>query len=162
MSGAMSPVVTQQAAIGAPALGGEVVAVALTWRGRIGLFKRSASVGSDAGRWHCIAGYVDSDNSPSGQAARELYEETGLQLTDLHFLQGGPILSLTDRRGGEWRVHTFLASTGRYRLRLNWEHETYRWVHPHRIPRVDGQVDWLSHVLQALPVQELSGRMGTT
>ncbi len=128
----------------------QVVAVVLTWRRRVGLFKRSGSARHDAGAWHCITGYLDGDTSPIQQAAQELWEETGLSVSDLQQLTAGPTLQLADPRGGQaWTVHTFAATTNRRRLTLNSEHVAYRWVPPARIPRFDGQVQWLADVLRA-------------
>ncbi|WP_166660340.1 NUDIX domain-containing protein [Paenarthrobacter nitroguajacolicus] len=125
----------------------EVVAVVLTCRGRIGLFKRSALVGSDVGRWHCITGYVDGRDGALSQAVTELREETGLEFAEISSILTGRIIELEDQSGDPWRVHTFLISTNTRRLRLNWEHADYRWVSPLRLPRFDGQVSWLSDVL---------------
>lgn len=129
---------------------GEVVAVVVTWRGRIGLFRRSKRVSSDAGRWHCITGFVERDETPLEGAARELHEETGLAVRDLSLLRDGPVLTLVGQDGGEWLVHTFLAATDMRRLRLNYEHDAYRWVSPGRLARFDGQVAWLRDVLRAV------------
>ncbi len=130
-------------------LRGQTVAVVLTWRGRIGLFKRSAGVGSDQGRWHCVTGFLDAGRSPIEQAATELHEETGLTVADLAFLNPGPVLDLPDERGGSWLVHVFRADTEQRRLQLNWEHDAYRWVLPQRLGRFDARVTWLDQVLDA-------------
>lgn len=134
------------------AVGNEVVAVVLMWRGRIGLFKRSQAVGHDRGLWHCITGYVDdpdSEDAPLHQGLLELYEETGLGVTDLDAFDEGPTLHL---RGpsGSWLVHTFAARTTQRRLSLNWEHDAYRWVKEGSVRRFEGQVDWLTDVLRAV------------
>jgi ADP-ribose pyrophosphatase YjhB (NUDIX family) len=129
---------------------GTVVAVVLTWRGRVGLFKRSCHVRHDAGLWHCVTGFVEDGDAAHEQALVELYEETGLSVMELTDFRVGPVLQLGDARGGFWRVHTFGAETERRRLRLNWEHDGYRWVHPRFLARFDGQVPWLRHVLRAV------------
>ncbi|MFB7600971.1 NUDIX domain-containing protein [Streptomyces sp. NPDC056160] len=128
-----------------------IVAVILMWRGRIGLFKRSESVQHDAGLWHCITGYLDADSDPVRQAIQEIWEETLLPARALEHLTAGPTLRLADPRGGpDWTVHTFVACTSQRRLTLNWEHEAYRWVRPWKLSQFDGQVAWLSDVLQAI------------
>ena len=136
-----------------------VVAVVLTWRGNVGLFKRSADVAHDRGRWHCLTGYVEAANQPWSQIIQELYEETGLSVADLNMLERGPALRLEDAAGNTWTVHTFRADTHRKRLRLNWEHDTYRWVAPGAVARFDGQVSWLGDVIAAVST---SGRSGST
>lgn len=136
-----------------------VVAVALTWRGRIGLFKRSQTVGHDQGRWHCISGYLEPGTDPLAQALTELHEETGLHAPDLTSLTPGPVLTLPDQAGNHWTIHTFQADTTRRRLTLNWEHDAYRWVRPHNLSKFHGQVSWLNDVLLAFPLQQpASGR----
>jgi 8-oxo-dGTP pyrophosphatase MutT (NUDIX family) len=135
----------------APAGSRDVVAVVLTWRSRVGLFKRSQAVAHDAGLWHCVTGYLE-DTDPLACALREIHEETGLTVSDLGELRTGPVLSLAGRRGSAWIVHTFIADTTRRRLSLNWEHVDHRWVKPRDLPRFDGQVSWLSQVLSAVDI----------
>ncbi|GHB73796.1 hypothetical protein GCM10010377_75250 [Streptomyces viridiviolaceus] len=130
--------------------GRAVVAVVLGRRGRIALFRRSALVGSERGRWHCVTGFMES-GSPLLDAVRELYEETGLGVADLVRISTGPVLSLPDRADSVWTVHTFWAETERRRLALNWEHDAYCWIAPGLLPSVDGQVDWLAAVLSSMP-----------
>lgn len=128
----------------------EVVAVILSWHGRIGLFERSSAIQHDAGAWHCSTGYLDDSNGPIQQADHELWEETGLSVDDLEHLAAGPEVQLADSRGGQtWTVHTFVASTNRYELTLNWEYDRYHWVQPVPIPRFRRNVSWLADILQA-------------
>jgi len=127
-----------------------VVAVVLTWHGKVGLFKRSRVMRSDPGKWHCITGFIDDPEVPIGAAVRELFEETGLGVAELvSFVEGDP-LRLPDDEGNLWAVHTFHASTEQRRLRLNWEHESFRWVPPSRLGRFEGRVEWLDDVLRCL------------
>jgi ADP-ribose pyrophosphatase YjhB (NUDIX family) len=132
-----------------------VVAVVLTWNGRVALFKRSSRVCHDAGLWHCVTGFLDGGTTPRAQAAVELWEEAGLVTAELDSLVEGPVLRIPDdsgRTARPWTVHTFVAASRRRRLRLDWEHDGYRWVPPARIKRFDGQVRWLQDVLQATGV----------
>jgi ADP-ribose pyrophosphatase YjhB (NUDIX family) len=127
-----------------------VVAVVLTWRGRIGLFKRSATVSGGAGLWHCITGFVDEGLHPAEQALAELREEAGISAVELLALEPCRVLDLRGADGEMWQVHTFKAATERRRLDLNWEHDSYRWVPVRSVPRFDGQVPWLRDVLEAV------------
>jgi 8-oxo-dGTP pyrophosphatase MutT (NUDIX family) len=126
-----------------------VVAVVLTRRGRIGVFRRSAAVAHDRGAWHCITGYVDDGVSPTQQALAELHEETGLRSADLTTLVPCGILQLPDAEGNLWDVYVFGADTDLRRLRLNEEHDAYRWVRASDVARYMNRVSWLDTVIQA-------------
>lgn len=124
-----------------------VVAVVLRHNGKIALFKRSRRVAHDGGLWHCITGYVETGKSPSQQALDELREEAGLETASLTKLDAGPDLIMDDRRGQPWLVHTFVATTSQRRLRLDWEHDSYRWTSPCKVKRFTNRVSWLDRVL---------------
>lgn len=132
-----------------------VVAVVVLWRGRVGLFRRSASVDHDQGLWHCVTGYVEADVTPLQQAFAELDEETGLRVIDLNSFVEGDVLELTDVLGGAWTVHTYRATTTRRRLFLNAEHDAYKWVEPRAVARFGNRVSWLADVLRAAGVGAL-------
>lgn len=131
-----------------------VVAVAVLWRGRVGLFRRSAYVDHDRGLWQCVTGYVQADATPAQQAFAELHEETGLGVVDLDSFVEGEVLNLSDSQGEMWTVHTFRALTMRRRLALNEEHDAYRWVQPRAVARFGNRVSWLSEVLLAAGVTD--------
>lgn len=127
----------------------EVVAVVVEWRGRVGLFRRSQFVAHDSGRWHCVTGYIDPGNSPEQQACQKLLEEAGLRAADLVDLAPGRMLRLDDADGRRSTVHTFRATTEIRRLRLNYEHDSHRWVKPRALSRFGNRVSWLEDVLHA-------------
>lgn len=126
-----------------------IIAAVIEWRGRIALFRRSRGVGHDNGLWHCITGFVEAGATPEQQARAELFEETGLQAKDLIDLRDGPALILTDGRGTPWLVYTYTAVTTCRRLRLDWEHDSYRWTTAQRVSRFTNRVSWLEYVLDA-------------
>jgi ADP-ribose pyrophosphatase YjhB (NUDIX family) len=126
-----------------------VVAVVVEWREKIALLKRSQNLHHDRGRWHCVTGYVESGATPREQAFLELFEETGLARTDVLDLRPGAGLVLPDGTGQPWLVHTFTAVTSRRRLKLDWEHDAYRWTAPGKTPRFANRVSWLDPVLEA-------------
>jgi ADP-ribose pyrophosphatase YjhB (NUDIX family) len=129
-----------------------VVAVAVVWRGRVGLFRRSVSVDHDRGMWHCITGYLEPGATPPQQALSELHEETGLGVVDLDSFAEGDIIELTDAHGQVWTVHTYRAATTRRRLVLNEEHDAHRWVQLRSVARFGNRVSWLGDVLAAAGV----------
>lgn len=126
-----------------------VVAVILEWRGKLALFKRSRSVGHDAGLWHCITGYVEAGTAPKVQAAHELLEETGLRASEVVGFCLGPVLTIADVHQRSWMVHTYVVRTLRKRLSVNYEHDSYRWIAPHKVKRFSNRVPWLDDVLDA-------------
>lgn len=125
-----------------------VVAVALTWHGRVGLFRRSTAVAHDRGRWHCITGYVDPGQDPRAQALIEIHEETGLASVEIDDFRACGVLTLPDGSGDDWVVHIFSADTRQRRLTLNEEHDAHRWVSPNTVRRFENRVSWLDCVLQ--------------
>jgi 8-oxo-dGTP pyrophosphatase MutT (NUDIX family) len=126
-----------------------VIAVVIEWRGRIALFRRSRGGGHDSGLWHCITGFVEVGATPEQQALDELSEEAGLQAEDLLDLRQGPVLVLPDSCGSLWLVYTFTAVTTCRRLRLDWEHDSYRWTKADKVKRFMNRVMWLEDVLEA-------------
>lgn len=130
-------------------VGHTVIATVIEWRGKVALFRRSQGLGHDSGRWHCITGFVEAGATPEQQALEELFEETALQAKDLLDLRRGPDLVIADGAGMPWLVHTFTVLTSRRRLRLNWEHDSYRWAAAHKVKRFANRVSWLDSVLDA-------------
>ncbi|MET4901155.1 NUDIX domain-containing protein [Paenarthrobacter sp. CC6] len=126
-----------------------VIAAVIEWRGKIALFRRSKGVGYDSGLWHCISGFLEPGTAPERQALEELSEETGLEAKDLLDLRPGPPLVIADSTGAPWLVHTFTAVTTRRRLRLDWEHDSYRWATATKTKRFTNRVNWLDNVLEA-------------
>lgn len=125
-----------------------VVAVVIKWRGKVALFKRSQKVHHDKGMWHCITGYLEPGASPRQQALDELLEEAGIQVPDLLELRAGPDLVLIGETE-PWLVHTFAAVTSQRRLKIDWEHDSYRWIAPNKVKRFGNRVPWLDDVLHA-------------
>lgn len=125
-----------------------IVALLLTHRGRLCLLRRSALVGSDRGRWHCVTGFLEPGVHPARQALVELAEETGLQRKDLHSFAAGPVLDLPDGRAGSWRVFVYHAESSGVALTLNWEHDDACWV-SWPLAREDGRdlVPWLTDLV---------------
>ncbi|WP_432443850.1 NUDIX domain-containing protein [Paenarthrobacter nitroguajacolicus] len=134
-----------------------VIAVIVQWRGRIALFRRSRRTGHDRGLWHCITGFLEAGATPEQQALEELREETGLLERDLLDFRQGPDLVVPDGSGNPWLVHTFTALTAKRRLRVNWEHDSYRWTTPSKARRFSNRVPWLDNVLDATSTLQHTG-----
>ena len=127
-----------------------VVACFLRHGSQICLLKRSQSVGSSPGRWHCVTGFLEPGVQPLEQALTEIVEETGL-LLDAVQLVGAPEPLRMERpgQGWVWVVYPFLFETTSPSLRLDWEHDEYRWIDPSELAATDC-VPWIRDVWGAL------------
>ena len=106
-----------------------VVACILRHAGRIALLKRSQAVGSSPGRWHCVTGFVDEGRGPLEQALTELHEETGLAGGVVWLVAAPPPIRIErPHQGWVWVIHPFLFEIDSPDLRLDWEHDEYRWI----------------------------------
>jgi ADP-ribose pyrophosphatase YjhB (NUDIX family) len=126
-----------------------VVAGVVRRNGLTALFKRSAAVIHESGKWHCVTGFLEAGVEAQEQAIVELYEETGLRVADLTRFETGPVLEVTDGSRRVWQIHTFTCETATRRLTLNWEHDSYRWASRRSLPGFN-QVPWLTEVLAAV------------
>ncbi len=123
-----------------------VVACILRHAGRIALLKRSQAVASAPGRWHCVTGFVDDGVGPLDQALTELDEETGLAGQAVRLVAAPPPLRIErPEQGRIWVIHPFLFETASPELRLDWEHDEYRWIDPSDLATTDC-VPWVRTV----------------
>jgi 8-oxo-dGTP pyrophosphatase MutT (NUDIX family) len=128
-----------------------VFAAVLEWRGRIALFRGSPrqGAGRDGGLWRCVSGSVEPTTSLEQQLLEGLFEETGLQATDLLDLRRGRDVVVADGAGDPRFVHTFTALTSCRRLKISGEHDSYRWTAPPKARRFVNRATWLDTVLDA-------------
>ena len=117
-------------------------------QGKILLLHRSSRVGSFAGRWAAVSGFLETD-SPLEQALQEIREETGIAVPDLRLVsfRGRPVYA----RDGErvFSVHPFLFQATSTRVQLDWEHTEFKWVDPLEMGRFE-TVPKLDRVWRAL------------
>lgn len=146
------PQVTTESVTAGPAGCREVVAVLMFHQDRLCLLRRSRTVGSDPGRWHCVTGFVDPGIDPQRQALTELREETGLTPADLDYFAAGPVLDLPDPAGQLWRIHVFTARAARVELKLNWEHDAARWISWPAAVATLALVPWLADLMDAITI----------
>ena len=110
-----------------------VVTVFLAAGDKIALFKRSSQVGTYAGAWAGVSGYVE--RLPLDQAYVELAEETGLGREDVE-LRGIGVPVLVDDPGSNrvWAVFPFLFERyGPRKITIDWETDSIEWVAPDEI-----------------------------
>ena len=101
------------------------------------LLRRSERVGTYRGRWAGVSGYLEAE--PLAQAYREIAEETGLNREDIRLLrQGEPLEAIDEHIATKWLVYPFLFEVlAPHRLRIDWEHQEARWVHPEAMSKYE-------------------------
>ena len=115
----------------------EVVTAFLFRQGNVLIVRRSRAVGTYAGRWSAISGYVE--HSPLEQALIEIEEETGLRAEDVRLLvQATPIEMEDAHLQRRWRVYPFAFEVVTPKpIRLDWENVEYRWAPPAELRNFD-------------------------
>jgi 8-oxo-dGTP pyrophosphatase MutT (NUDIX family) len=119
----------------------QVVTCILQHEGKILLFKRSNLVRTYRGLWGGVAGYVEELEDPYDTAIKEIRQETGISLDALELVRKGEPIEFSDIYNGrryDWIVHPFLFHIRSKELvRIDWEHEEYRWVTPSELKKFD-------------------------
>jgi translation initiation factor 2B subunit (eIF-2B alpha/beta/delta family)/8-oxo-dGTP pyrophosphatase MutT (NUDIX family) len=104
-----------------------VVTCFLRRDGRVLLTRRSDAVGTYAGRWAGVSGYVEgSPDATLDDARREIREETALSASLVR--AGDPLVVADGDR--EWTVHPFLFAADSRDVTPNEELDEWEWVHP--------------------------------
>jgi 8-oxo-dGTP diphosphatase len=119
----------------------QVVTCILEHDGKILLLKRSNQVGTYRGLWGGVAGYVEEMEDPYDTALKEIQEEVGIEVEDVELVRKGDPIEFSDTYDGkryDWVVYPFLFHLQAKELvRVDWEHEEYRWVHPSEVRKLD-------------------------
>ena len=95
--------------------------------GKILIVRRSLSDDHLPGVWETVGGGMDEEHDPQVALAREIGEETGLDVQ-----VGEPFYVFTFRKQtGEFKVGiSFLCDTENDTVVLSEEHDEYRWIEP--------------------------------
>ncbi len=119
----------------------QVVTCLLEHNGKILLLKRSNLVGTYRGLWGGVAGYVEELEDPYDTALKEISQETSLGLDEITLIKKGDPVEVLDTYEGkryDWVVYPFLFHVqDKTLVRLDWEHEEYRWVHPSEVKKLE-------------------------
>ncbi|MDI9378304.1 MAG: NUDIX domain-containing protein [Candidatus Methanomethylophilaceae archaeon] len=95
--------------------------------GRILMLRRPEGASSYPGRWSLCAGKIEEGEDPESAAAREIMEETGIEV-------GKPLGSiepiLVREKNRIWRVRPFIFRADGMVPSLNKENVAYRLCHP--------------------------------
>lgn len=115
----------------------EIATTFLEHNNLILILKRSKNVKTMKGKWAGISGYIEREE-PIDAAIREVREETGVERDKLKLLAKGNIVEVIDYENDMvWRVHPFLFHTSDTNIRLEKEHENYKWIKPEEIINYD-------------------------
>ncbi|MDE1865854.1 MAG: NUDIX domain-containing protein [Candidatus Micrarchaeota archaeon] len=80
------------------------------------------------GMWFFVGGAIKHGERPIDAAYREIGEETGIMPAELEKVSSISATVSDIRKGLRWRNRLFLFRSRTRRVRLNFEHTTYRWV----------------------------------
>jgi 8-oxo-dGTP pyrophosphatase MutT (NUDIX family) len=127
-----------------------IVTVFLEHDKKILILKRSQKVKTMKTKWGGISGYIEQEE-PVKRALKEITEETGLKNKNVTLLRIGEPLEAVESGKPEitWIVHPFLFSSNTYQIRIDWEHDEYKWINPKEIvnyetvPRLKDALDSL-------------------
>lgn len=146
------PVDQQSTRVGGSKTSTTQLDILLTWRGRVGLFKKSGHRSAASTPWQLLsvtqAGSGSALDEEFLQCLQLLHGGTGLTVRDILTIQPGPTVELS--HGSQCTAHVvYVVETNHRRLALGPEYSVYRWVKQPRIRRFDGGADWLAPVLEA-------------
>jgi len=127
-----------------------IITVFLEHDKKILILKRSQKVKTMKTKWAGISGYIEHEE-PVKRALKEIAEETGLKNQNVTLLRIGKPLEAVESDKPEitWIVHPFLFSSSTDEIRIDWEHDEYRWINPKEIenyetvPRLEDALDSL-------------------
>jgi 8-oxo-dGTP pyrophosphatase MutT (NUDIX family) len=115
-----------------------VITCFLKYGERILILKRSSEVNSYQGKWGGVSGYVEEGRTPEETGIMEIEEETGIKKDGVVLLRKGKNFKFVDKDVGRaWAVHPYLYETKTDNIRLNWEHEKYKWIRPPELANYD-------------------------
>lgn len=102
-------------------------------RGSILLMKRSIHLPRPGG-WDLAGGGLDDGEDPIEGIKREIAEETGLQVKDV---KPTHVCSLVSRDREFIVMIGYQAKADSRNVKLNWEHDTYKWIKKSEVARYD-------------------------
>jgi 8-oxo-dGTP diphosphatase len=118
----------------------DIVTAFIEYQGKILLLRRSQKVKTMKGKWAGVSGYIEESEAPARRALAEIQEETGLANENIEFLEKGKPLEAADNTRPDnitWVVHPFYFRANTDEIRLDWEHDAYRWINPAEIENYD-------------------------
>jgi 8-oxo-dGTP diphosphatase len=118
----------------------DIVTAFIEYRGKILILRRSQKVKTMKGKWAGVSGYIEKSEQPIRRALTEIEEETGFTNENIKFLEEGKPLEAADNMRPNniiWVVHPFYFRANINEIRLDWEHDAYKWINPYEIEKFD-------------------------
>ena len=111
-----------------------IITVFLEHDKKILILKRSQKVKTMKTKWGGISGYIEQEE-PVRRALKEIAEETGLKNESVTLIRIGEPLEAVEFDDPKitWVVHPFLFRSNTDEIRIDWEHDEYRWINPKEI-----------------------------
>ena len=127
-----------------------VVTVFLMHEGKVLILRRSDKVRTMKHKWAGISGYIEGNENVLERAYKEICEETGFSSKEIELVKTAEPLEVPDKELDTlWIVHPHLFKTMRTAVKLDWEHDQYRWIEPAEITNHD-TVPMLKETLQSV------------
>ena len=115
-----------------------VVTSFLEHDGKILILRRSDKVRTMKHKWAGISGYIEEDETALERALKEIHEEVGLKREDVKLIRAAEPLEVPDMEQDIlWVVHPHLFKTSNTNIKLEWEHDQYKWIDPEDIANYD-------------------------
>ena len=97
---------------------------------KILLLKRSEKVKTMKSLWAGISGIIEGDEEPLARAEIEVFEEVGIEKSNISLLKQGEIILIESPQyaNHQWEVYPFLFSTENREIKLNWENSDSKWI----------------------------------
>ncbi|HUB94172.1 MAG TPA: NUDIX domain-containing protein [Verrucomicrobiae bacterium] len=130
-----------------------VVNVIPVYEHKVLLVQRSAELNFYPNYWHCIAGFLDDQQSITEKAYEELREELGWQPIDVPELSlGQVVITEAPEYRKTYLVIPMLARVKHLEFKLDWEAQRAKWYTPNEIQLLRLLPGFESVIDQFLPV----------
>jgi 8-oxo-dGTP pyrophosphatase MutT (NUDIX family) len=113
----------------------EVVSSFITHEGKLLLLKRSPTH-KHGNKWGVVSGYIKENETPFQTALREISEEVSIDSHDLKLIKESGIIRIQEENI-IWIIHPFLFEVNSDKVKVEHEHEEYKWIYPHEISKFD-------------------------
>jgi len=116
-----------------------VITIFIRYGDKILLLRRSDKVGTYKGKWNTVAGYLDEVKPIREKVLEELLEEVRIREDEVSSINFGESYEFVDQLiSRTWIVYPVLVDLKeRPEIKLNWEHEEYKWIDPKELKNYD-------------------------